>query len=101
MPSNYPYKDSYQDYNSHQMGGQGGSKKYGGEYGYNQFSHEEGSGIKPNYGQDSLDRKMEEHFMTKNTPVSRPPQHPTQKPSIRIHEQKGNLVLGDNSYNYW
>ena len=69
--------------------------------------------------QDSLDIKMQEHQKTKaNIPMSKPPtplstksssqEDPNQsqpqgnsKPSIKVYQQRNNMIIGDNSYNYW
>jgi hypothetical protein len=70
---------------------------------------------KQNYGQqDSLDLKVEEHQKVKVIPKpptsinSKPPsqqseksQSGSSKPSVRVYEQRNNLIIGDNSYNYW
>ena len=84
---------------------QQGGKKYGGEYGYNNYSQEDNyKQQKPQYyQQDSLDQKLQEEQKTRNSNANNipRPQNSNIKPSIKIHEQKTNMVLGDNSYNYW
>jgi hypothetical protein len=55
--------------------------------------------------QDTLDLTMEEHLKRRGTPQSvssmTAQQVEMSKPSIRIHEQRSNMLIGDNSYNYW
>lgn len=84
-----------------------GNRKYGGENGYNNYVPQENhyQNTKPKqdyYQQDSLDAKLEEHGKTKNS-FSKPPQNPqsNQRTCIKIHEQKSNVMIGDNNYNYW
>lgn len=104
---NYPYKQegysNYQNYSNPQQYNPTAPKKYGGEYGYSNYAPEDNSyPSRPTLQQqDSLDLKMKEHLGAKMPPASRPPQDSAQKPSIRIHEQKSNNIIGDNSYNYW
>ena len=73
---------------------------------------------KQKYSQhDSLDLlKAEEHQMIRNVPKppssinSKPPppqdssrnqQAGNSKPSIKTYDQRNNMIIGDNSYNYW
>ena len=61
---------------------------------------------------------MQEHQKIKsNIPPQKPPTKPTSKPppqeatknpplgnskpSIKVYEQKNNMIFGDNNYNYW
>jgi hypothetical protein len=43
---------------------------------------------------------VKEHGETKNG-FSKPPQPPNHRACVKIHEQKSNIILGDNGYNYW
>ena len=102
----YPEKQEMYSVHSVQSSTQSqSSKKYGGEYGYNNYPQEDNY-KQPKaqyYQQDSLDQKIQEEqkgrsLIPNNIPR---PQNSNIKPSIKIHEQKSNMILGDNSYNYW
>jgi len=101
----YPQKQEMYSVHSVQSSSQSqSSKKYGGEYGYNNY-YQEDNYKQPKaqyYQQDSLDQKLQEEQKRNSIANNIPrPQNSNIKPSIKIHEQKSNMILGDNNYNYW